>query len=139
MDLTDTDRELLADLSGLLQTEANELVRFLERVTGTEVNHKEQIVRFGGAYPHRVEVAINRECERIRKMERLVSRLAAPAAPEAIRTRPREANQCGNCGADIGISLWGWCSVPCLEALTSRAQPASNEPEPEPETEDTEP
>lgn len=24
--------------------------------------------------------------------------------------------QCDNCGKDIGRSLWGWCSVECLEA-----------------------
>lgn len=87
MDLTDADRKMLDDLSGLLQTEANELARFLERVTGTEINHRETITKFGGIYPHRVEVAINRERERIREMDHLVTRLARKP-PEPEDTKP---------------------------------------------------
>ncbi len=31
-------------------------------------------------------------------------------------------NFCSHCGADVGESLWGWCSIRCLDAQTNKGQ-----------------
>lgn len=63
--LTESQIKALNDAADIMDTERQELLRFLEGLGAKLSRREDKISQFGGAVPHRVEIAISNERERL--------------------------------------------------------------------------